>query len=78
MAAVRCEFRPDEELRMMSEIKAPSTEDFNLDRKSSYSISLTSLWLCGGYVSAICCQESWNEVLCSERREQLMYDIVLI
>ena len=78
MAAVRCEFRPDEEFRMMSETKAPSTEDLNLDWKSSYSISLTSLWLYGGYVSAIGCQESWNEVLRSEGREQLVYDIVLI
>jgi len=78
MAAVRCEFRPDEEFRMMSETKAPLTEDFNLDRKSSYSISPTSLWLCRGYVSVIGCQESWNEVLRSKGREQFRYDIVLI
>ena len=78
MAAVRCEFRPDEELRMMSETRAPSTEGFSLDRKSSYSIFLTLLWLCGSYVSVMSCQEAWNELLRSERGEQLMHDIVLI
>jgi len=78
IAAVRCEFKPDEELRMILEIKIPSTEDFSLDWKSSCSISLTRLWLCGGHVSAMGCQESWNELLRSEGREQLMYDVVLI
>jgi hypothetical protein len=50
MAAVRCELRPDEELRMMSDTKAPSTERFSLDWKSSCSISLIGLWLCESYV----------------------------
>jgi len=78
MIAVRCELRPDEELRMMPEIKVPSTEGFSLDRKSSYSISLTPLWLCGSYVRVVSCQESWNGLPGSERREQLMHNIVLI
>jgi len=58
MAAVRYEFRSDEELRMMPEIKAQSTEGFSLYRNSSYSISLIRLWLCGSYVSAMDYQES--------------------
>ena len=78
MTAVRCELRPDEELRNMPEIKAPSTEGFSLDRKSSYSISLTPLWLYGSYVSVMSCQESRNELPGIERREQLMHNIVLI
>jgi len=78
MAAARCEFRPDEELRIMLEIKAPSTEGFNSDWKSSCSITLTRLWLCGSYVSTMGCQGSWNELLRSEGREQFVYDVVLI
>ena len=78
IAAVRCGFKLEEELRMMLETRAPSTEDFSLDWKSSCSISLIRLWLCGSHISAMGCHESWNEVLRSERREQLVYDIVLI
>jgi hypothetical protein len=61
MAAVRCEFRPEEELRIMSDTKAPSTEGFSLDWKSSCSISLIRLWLCGSYVGPMGCRESWND-----------------
>ena len=43
MAAARCEFPPDEESRMILEIKAPSTEGFSFDWKSSCSISLIRL-----------------------------------
>ena len=78
MAAARCECRPDEELRIMPETKAPSTEGFSSDRKSSCSISLTRSWLCGCYVSAMGRQESWNELPRSEGREQLIHDVVLI
>jgi len=78
MAVVRCEFRPDEERRMMPGIKAQSIEGFSLYRNSSYSISPARLWLHGSYISVMSCQESWNELLCSERREQLVHDIVLI
>jgi len=78
MAAARCEFRPDEELRIMLEIKAPSTKGFSSDWKSSCSISLTRSWLYGSYVSAMGCQESWTELPRSEGREQLMHDVVLI
>ena len=46
IAAARCEFRPDEELRMMSETKASSTNGFSSDWKNSCSISLIRLWLC--------------------------------
>ena len=58
MAAARCELKPDEELRMMPETKAPSTEGFSLGRNSSYSISLVRLRLCGSYVSVMSCRES--------------------
>ena len=78
MAAARCEFSPDEELRIMPEIKAPSTESFSSDWKSSCSISLTRSWLCGNYVSAMGPQESRNELPRGEGREQLVHDIVLI
>ena len=57
MAAVQYEFRPDQELRMMPEIKAQSTEGFSLDRNRSYSISLIRLWLCVSYVSTMDYQE---------------------
>ena len=69
MAAVRCELKPDEEFRMISETKAPSTEGFSLVRKSSYSISLACLWLYESSVSAMGYHESWNELLRSEGRE---------
>jgi len=78
MAAVRCEFRPGGELRMMPGIKAQSTEGFSLYRNSSYSISLIRLWLCGSYISTMDYQESGMGSLRSERREQLIYGIVLI
>ena len=57
VAAVRCQFRPEEELLMRSDSKAPSTECFSLDWKSSCCISLTSLWLWGSYVSTTGRQE---------------------
>ena len=63
---------------MIPEIKIASIEDFSFDWKSSCSISLTRLWLCGNYVSVVGCQESSNELLCSEGREQLVHDVVLI
>lgn len=53
MAAVRCGFPPDEQLRMMSESKEQSTEGFRLDWKSSYSISLICLWLYRGHINTI-------------------------
>jgi len=78
MVAARCECRPDEEFRIMLEIKAPSTEGFSSDWKSSYSIFLTRLWLRGSYVSSMGRQKSWNELPRGEGREQLMHDVVLI
>ena len=57
MAAVRCKFSPDEELRMVSETRVSSTECFSLDRKSSCSISLIRLWLRESYISTMECQE---------------------
>ena len=78
MTAARCELRPDEEFRMISETKAPSTEGFSLDRKSSHSISLTCSWLYVSYVSVMGYHGSWNKLLRSERGEQLVNDVVLI
>ena len=78
MAAARCEYRPDEELRIMPEIKAPSTEGFSSDWKNSCSISLTRSWLYRNDVSAMGRQESQNELPRSGGRKQFVHDIVLI
>ena len=45
MATVWCGCSPEEDLSMILEIKERSTKGFSLDRKNSYSISLTSLLL---------------------------------
>ena len=45
MAAAWCECSPDEELRIILESEAPSTDGFSLDWKSSCSISLICSWL---------------------------------
>ena len=60
MTAARCEFSPDEELRMILESKAPSTDGFSSDWKSSCSISLICLWLHVSYISKISRRLSGN------------------
>lgn len=69
MAAVRCEFSPDEVLRMILESKLSSTEGFSSDWKNSCSISLIRLWLVIDPVNGVDRCELWNGLLRSEGGE---------
>ena len=79
MTIAWCGCSPEEELSMISGIAARSTKCFSLDRNSSYSISLTFVWLPSRiYIGMPNRSKFRDDLLSGEGREQFLYDIFLV